>query len=83
MACAALLRENCVRRRQRAAAIDTIVAGQREPSEPDQGEEGNADGQERTQAAKGMRALEIIHVDALGQFFCREPGSGHDASPLF
>jgi hypothetical protein len=30
-----------------------------------------------------MWALEIIHVDALCEFFCREPGSRHDISPLF
>jgi hypothetical protein len=30
-----------------------------------------------------MRALEVVHVNSLREFFCRKPGSRHDVSLLF
>ena len=70
MARTALLRQHRVRAGQRAAAVDAIVTGQRIPSEPDQRKQREAYGQDRTQAPERMRALEIVHVDALCEFFC-------------
>ena len=70
MARAALLREYRVREGQGAAAVDAIVMDQRIPSQPNQREQRKADGQDRTQAPERVRALEVVHVDALREFFC-------------
>lgn len=65
-----------------AAAVDSIVASERVPAQPQQRNHWNAYGKYRAQAPEGMGMLEIIQVDALRQFFCCELGSSHDNSLL-
>lgn len=67
---AALCRQHRVSGGHFAAAIETAVAGERIPAQPQQCNCRNADGKYGTQTPEGMRMLEIIQVDALRQFFC-------------
>lgn len=70
MARTALCREHRVSGGHFAAAIHAIVASERVPAQPQQGNRRNAYGKYGAHTPEGMGMLEIIQVDALRQFFC-------------
>ncbi len=57
---AALFGENCMTRGHLAAAINAIISGESVPSQPDNRERRNTNGEKEAQAPKGMRVLEVI-----------------------
>ena len=51
------------------ATVNVVVAAESVPSQPDNREGRDADGQQKTQAPKRMRTLEVIQVDTLRKSF--------------
>src|SRR5258708_3436840 len=69
MASLASLSEQLVRRGERPAAVRRARAGGRQPGDERQCENGGGNRQDRFPAPEGMEALEVLHVDALGERF--------------
>ncbi len=53
------------------------------PGDPENGQQRNGDREPEAPAPKRMRALEIIHVNALRAFLCCSLSVGHGDSPRF
>src|SRR5678815_5720425 len=64
---AALFRECCVRRRERAAGIHFLAALRALCEEPSECDEWHGDGKPEAPRAQPMRTREVIHINALGQ----------------
>jgi hypothetical protein len=81
--CVALVRKHGVRGRNTPATVDVIVAKYCIPAKPQERDKRSGHTQDEAQAAEWMWALEILQVDALGEFFGCELASGHVDSLLF
>jgi hypothetical protein len=82
MARAASRAEHPMRRGHSSAAINSVVASQRVPTQPQQRDHRQCDGQNETQAPERVWMFEIFQVNPLRQVFCSELGSCHQFSPL-
>jgi hypothetical protein len=82
VACSALVREHGVRSRNTPATVDMIVAKYCIPAKPQERNKRSGHTQDEAEAAEWMRALEILQIDALSEFFGCELASGHVDSLL-
>ena len=53
-----------------AAGIHTMITGKTMPDDPDQREQGKQEAKPEFRALQRGRPLEIVEVDALGEFLC-------------
>ena len=70
MAGDALFFENGVDSGHPAAGVHTMVAGKTTPGDPDQREQRQQEAEPEFRAFQRRRPLEIVEVDALGEFLC-------------
>ena len=82
MAGVAFRGEDGVGGRHLSAAVHSLVAGDPMPDEPQHSQKRHGQREPETPAPKRMRALEIIHVNALGSFFCCPFSVRHESSLL-